>query len=70
MNAKEGCVFAGAVSPSAAWSGVQGGARGHGGAGRGGGGAGANERIEMVSLIAGADWAADCLLGPELARSN
>ena len=27
------------------------------------GGAGANERIEMVSLIAGADWAADCLLG-------
>ena len=35
------------------------------------GGAGANERIGMVSLIAGADWAADCLLGEQSgARSN
>ena len=46
MNAKEGCVFAGAVSPSAARSGVQGGARGRGGVGQGGGGAGAARTLE------------------------
>ena len=39
-------------------------------AGAGRGGAGANERIEMVSLIAGADWAADCLQGTELATEQ